>query len=216
MRPSGRDLDIDEISTHVHLEVSKEKKAQWLKHAFEHYRGNLTALIESAVDNTVSSRWVLEDDTESETRVDLTPLESELGELKEQVSSISSEMYKSSQEDMENLSRMEFLRLAADVQDLLPIVWNPNSLPDIDETSRQSLENDDVPLTTAPDIASHIDVSERLVRQACRHLEQEEPNVDSVVRDGVRCWFQTPDEPDVREQIVETDDTDWSSEVNDD
>lgn len=211
MRPSGQDVTIDDISPHVHLEVSKEKKAKWLEHALEHYRGNLTALIESAVDNTVSSRWVLDDDTESEARVDLTPLESELGELKEQVSAISSEIYKSSQEDMDNLSRMEFLRLATDVQDLLPVVWNPNALPDINETSRQSPENGDLILTTAPDIASHIDVSERLVRQACRHLEQEEPTVDSVVRDGVHCWFQTPDEPDVREQIVETDESDWSS-----
>ncbi|ADD03826.1 uncharacterized protein Nmag_0234 [Natrialba magadii ATCC 43099] len=190
----GPTISPDDVSPHVHVKISKEKKIEWLNYAFEHYRGNLSTLVVEAVDNTINDEWVLAgEDTGEEVNVDFSGVDDDLDEIKGQMSALAEQvdaltLAQTEPEGYEELDRDELLTLANRVRDVLPEVPNEWVLTHIlQETVADDVDHPETS-GSAEDIAEYLGEHRHHVHDAAVLLEQE-PEVESVLDGSVRRWY---------------------------
>jgi hypothetical protein len=198
---SESDDEPDDVSPHVHLKISPAKKRRWVEYADEHYRGNLSSLIEDAVDNTLSGMWVLksesaEQEAEQKVNVDLSGLDEGLDHITTQLSAIQDQLDTvasgSSVEPGRRLEREELVKLASKVHDSLPLVSGTHDLVDLKNAVVTLPTDERAKLSgTIDDLAAHLDRDPIEVWQACLFLENDEHNnVYSIVDEGDRRWYE--------------------------
>lgn len=186
----------DEVSPHVRLRIEKELKREWLEFLDESNQyTTLTDLITTSVNNTINEKWVLVSDEEDA---------SVPNDLNDSIESISSrlEVIETQLDDAtlgesdpadQELSEQELLDLARVCHDNLPVVQNGDHLRDLTTLYPVKLSVDmKAKVTgTAQDISAHINKPVGQVRNALIYLERQETgNVESIVHEGTRRWFE--------------------------
>ncbi|QLG63335.1 hypothetical protein [Halorarum salinum] len=191
------DDDLEEVSRHVHLTISKRKKKVWLEQAEEHHRGNLSAFIEETVDKALSGVWILKEDEEEETdgvEVNLSGLDEDIDGITDQLAAIQEQLDTLSGGGVsaERLRGNELQKFATRVHDTLPLVSGTDELVDLKNSGVTLPENERAKLSgTVDDITAHLEEDPIRVWQACLFLEHKEDlNIYSVIDEGERRWYE--------------------------
>lgn len=106
--------DIEDVNGSVHADIGPRKKVRWMAYAAEHYRGNLTALIEEAVDKELNDNYVLASEDTASGDITAAPSEGltdDLNEIKQQVTALSTQVDTLTSGDTDELDRNERIRL---------------------------------------------------------------------------------------------------------
>jgi hypothetical protein len=189
----------NEVSPHVHVKIGRDKKRKWLEYANEHYRGNLSTLVVDSVDKTLAKYWVLKDEEELEdeprVEVDLSAVNEDMAELKEQTSTILGKIdgLVSGEVDGEGLREIgenELIQIANEIHDVIPLVSDVQDLDTLTVPVQPQNPKGQAKLTgKAGDISSAIGTHIYHVREAAIYLEQKDRNVHSILDEGERRWF---------------------------
>jgi len=189
----------NEVSPHVHVKIGRDKKQKWLEYAAEHYRGNLSTLVVDSVDNTISKYWVLraeeELDEDPRVEVDLSSINEDMAELKEQSSTILTKIDgmvggDTDGEGLREIGENELIQIANEIHDVIPLVADVQELDVLTSPVQSQNPRGRAKLTgMAGDISAAIGTHIYHVREAAIYLEQKDRNVHSILDSGERRWF---------------------------
>ena len=186
----------EDVSPHVRLRIEPEQKKKWLDFIedSDNYT-TLTDLIKTSVSNTIDSKWVLVDgDRDESVPNDLTDsideIDSRLDVIETQLDDA---VLGDADPSEQRLTEQELMDLARVCHDNLPLVQDAGHLRDLSTHYDIKLSSDIQAKVsgTAQDISAHISEPVDHVRNALIYLErQETANVESVVHEGTRRWFE--------------------------
>jgi hypothetical protein len=191
--------DKKKVSPHVHVKIGRDKKREWLEYAAEHYRGNLSTLVVDSVDKTLSKYWVLRDEEELDedprVEVDLSSINEDMAELREQTSTILGKIDGMvggdvDGEGLREIGENELIHIANEIHDVIPRVADVQDLDALTVPVQPKNSKGWAKLTgMAGDISAAIGTHIYHVREAAIYLEQKDRNVHSILDEGERRWF---------------------------
>lgn len=189
------DSDQD-VSPHVRLRIDPGQKKKWLDFINESDEyTTLTDLIKTSVHNTIESKWVLISDNQDENvpnelKGSIDKIDNRLNAIETQLDDFS---LGGADPTEHNLNKQELMELGRRCHDNLIIVQNGEHLRDI-----KTIYDIKLPLDiqakvsgTAQDISAYLNEPPDQVRNALIYLEHQEiTNVESIIDNGTRRWFQ--------------------------
>jgi hypothetical protein len=191
--------DGKKVSPHVHVKIGRDKKRKWLEYAAEHYRGNLSTLVVDSVDKALSKHWVYRDEEELDedprVEVDLSSINDDMAELKEQSSTILGKIDgmvggDTDGEGLREIGENELIQIANEIHDIIPRVADVQDLDALTSPVQSRNPKGRAKLTgMAGDISAATGTHIYHVREAAIYLEQKDRNVHSILDEGERRWF---------------------------